>query len=429
MRTVKVGLVGLGTVGSGVVDILRRHREDFRTRAGVDIELARFADRDAARGEALGIEPPAFTTETADIIADPEIDVVIELIGGTGAARGVVLDALAAGKSVVTANKALMATSGKEVLDAATEAGVDVAFEASVGGGIPIIGPLKHSLVSNEIQSVMGIVNGTTNYVLTRMAEDGMDFEAALAEAQERGYAEADPTADVDGHDAGAKIAILASIAFNSRVTADQVPTEGIRDIRPIDIDYAREMGYTIKLLAIAQRTPEGIDVRTHPTMIPASHPLASVNAVYNAIFIVGDFVGETMFFGEGAGSGPAASAVVGDVIEVARHIAGGCLGLVGCTCHEDHPVRKIDALSTRYYFRLRVADRPGVLAATSRVLGEHGVSIASVIQKETYESGEAEIVFLTYEASEAGVRAALDAMTALDVVVEVGAMIRVEEL
>jgi homoserine dehydrogenase len=429
MRTVKVGLIGLGTVGSGVVEILRRHREHFRTRAGVDIEIARLADRDPARAEALGLAGEEFTADAADVIGDPDIDVVIELIGGTGAARGIVLDALAAGKSVVTANKALMATSGKEVLDAAAAAGVDVAFEASVGGGIPIIGPLKHALVSNEIQRVMGIVNGTTNYILTRMAEDGLDFETALAEAQERGYAEADPTADVDGHDAGAKIAILASIAFNSRVTADQVPTEGIRDIRPIDIEYAREMGYAIKLLAIARRTADGIDVRTHPTMLPVEHPLAGVDGVYNAIYVVGDSVGETMFFGEGAGSGPAASAVVGDVIEVARHIAGECLGLVGCTCSEEYPVRDIDDLVSRYYFRLRVQDRPGVLAATSDVLGKHDVSIASVIQKEIYESGEAEIVFVTYEATESNVRAALDDMLALDVVSGIGAVIRVQEL
>lgn len=429
MRTVKVGLIGLGTVGSGVVDIVRRHGADFARRAGVEIELARFADRDESRAQALEIPPERFTTDAADIISDPEIDVVIELIGGTGVAHDVVLDALRAGKSVVTANKALMATAGKEVLDAAAAAGVDVAFEASVGGGIPIIGPLKHSLVGNEIQSVMGIVNGTTNYILTRMDEDGLEFEAALAEAQAAGYAEADPSADVDGFDAGAKVAILASIAFNSRVTAEQVPTEGIRQVSSIDIEYAREMGYAIKLLAIARRTPEGIDVRTHPTMIPAEHPLASVDGVYNAIYVIGDSVGETMFFGEGAGSGPAASAVVGDLIEVARHITGGCLGLVLCTCHEEHAVRDIAALRTRYYFRLRVADRPGVLAATSAVLGEHGVSIASVIQKETYESGEAQIVFLTYEAAESAVQTALQAVAELDVVVEVGAVIRVEEL
>lgn len=429
MRKVRVGLIGLGTVGSGVVEILRRHGEHFAARAGVDIELARFVDISKERAAALGLPEGSFTSDFADVINDPEIDVIVELIGGTGVARDVVLGALSAGKSVVTANKALMASSGKEVLEAAAAAGVDIAFEASVGGGIPIIEPLKHSLVSNEIQSVMGIVNGTTNFILTRMSEDGLDFDQALVEAQERGYAEADPSADVDGLDAGAKIAILASIAFNSRVTASDVPTEGIRSIRAIDIEYAREMGYAIKLVAIARRTGDGIDVRTHPTMIPLSHPMASVNGVYNAIYVVGDAVGETMFFGEGAGSLPAASAVVGDLIEVARHIAGGCLGLVGCTCSDNLRIRGIEELRTRYYFRLKVTDRPGVFASVATVLGDHGVSIASVIQKETYESGDAEIVIVSHEASEADVRQALEKIAALDVVDSVGAVIRVEEL
>jgi homoserine dehydrogenase len=429
MRKVNVGLIGLGTVGSGVVEILSRHGEDFTHRLGVDLEIVKYADKDGERAKALGIPAERFGPDAAFVLDDPDVDVVIELIGGTGVARDVVLDALGKGKSVVTANKALMASHGKEVLDAAAAAGVDVAFEASVGGGIPIIGPLKHSLISNEITSVMGIVNGTTNYILTRMAADGMDYDEALAKAQDMGYAEADPSADVDGLDSGAKIAILASIAFNSRVTAGQVPTEGIRTIKPIDIEYAAEMGYAIKLLAIARRTGDGVDVRTHPTMIPFAHPLANVDGVYNAIYVVGDSVGETMFFGEGAGSHPAASAVVGDVIEVARHIQSGCLGVVGCTCHDHLEVRDIGSLRSSYYFRLRVKDRPGVLAATASVLGEHDVSISSVIQKTTYSSGDAEIVFLTYEAGEADVRRALDAISALDVVAEIGAVVRVEEL
>jgi homoserine dehydrogenase len=309
MRTVRVGLIGLGTVGSGGGDILRRHRADFVTRAGVDIELTRFADRDEARFAALGLPADACTTNAADVIGDPDVDIVIELIGGTGVARDVVLGSLAAGKSVVTANKALIASHGREVMDAADSHGVDIMFEAAVGGGIPIIGPLKHALVSNEITAVYGIVNGTTNYMLTRMAEDGLDYGAALAEAQAHGYAEADPTADVDGLDAAAKIAILSSIAFNSRVTFSQVPVEGIRLLAPEDIAYAAEMGYTIKLMAIARRVDGDIDVRVHPTMIRSEHPLAKVSGVYNAIYVVGDSVGETMFFGEGAGSLPAASA------------------------------------------------------------------------------------------------------------------------
>lgn len=429
MSSIGVGLVGLGTVGSGVVEILKRHGSDFVRRAGVEMELVRYADRDASRAASLGLDPAGFTTDPGEVIADPRVDVVIELIGGTGAAKDVVLSALRAGKSVVTANKALMASSGQEVMDAAAEAGVDIMFEASVGGGIPIIGPLKHSLVSNEITAVTGIVNGTTNYMLTRMADDGLDYASALAEAQAKGFAEADPSADVDGLDAAAKVAILASIAFNTRVTVDRVPVEGIRDISPVDIAYAAEMGYAIKLLALARRTSAGIDIRVHPAMIPRTHALANVNGVYNAIYVTGDAVGETMFFGEGAGSLPAASAVVGDLIEVARHIRSGCLNLVGCTCNESLPVRDISSLETGYFIRFAVADRPGVLAAVASQFGEHGVSIASVIQKRVCESGDAEIVYVTHRAGEAAVRAALADIERLDVVTSVAAVIRVEEL
>jgi len=428
MRTIRVGLVGLGTVGSGVVEILRRHREDFARRAGVDIELVRFCDRTAERVTALGLNPATYCADWHDVVADPDVDVVIELIGGTGVARDVVLESLRAGKNVVTANKALLATHGEEVMQAAEAAGVDILFEASVGGGIPIIGPLKHSLTSNEILTVMGIVNGTTNYMLTRMADDGLDYATALAEAQAKGFAEADPTADVDGLDAAAKIAILSSIAFNSRVVMAQVPAEGIRELAPSDIAYAEEMGYTIKLLAIARRTDGGVDVRVHPTMIPSGHPLASVNGVYNAIYVVGDSVGETMFFGEGAGSLPAASAVVGDLIEVARRIQAGIPPLVGCTCTEDLAVRDISELETAYYIRLEVADQPGVLAAVASVFGDEGVSIASVIQKRA-EAGMAEIVYVTHRARERDLRSALATIEALPVVGRTASIIRVEEL
>lgn len=429
MRTVNVGLVGLGTVGSGVVEIFSRHAGHFETRSGVGVRLTRFADRSPERFEELALPADACSTDWRSVVDDPEVDIIVELIGGTGVAREVVLAALDAGKSVVTANKALIASAGKDVMDHAAARGVDIAFEASVGGGIPIIGPLKHSLTGNEIQAVMGIVNGTTNYMLTRMAEDGLDYESALAEAQARGFAEADPTADVDGLDAAAKIAILASIAFNSRVTLDQVPAEGIRSLTPVDLSYAREMGYVIKLLAMAHRTPEGVDIRVHPTMIPVAHPLAGVNGVYNAIYVIGDSVGETMFFGEGAGSLPAASAVVGDVIEVARHLARGCLGLVGCTCSEHLPVRDMGDLVTRYYIRLQVDDEPGVLAATAHVFGDHGVSLASVMQPEVEEGHTAELVYVTHMASESSVRASLAQIEALDVVRAVGTVLRVQDL
>lgn len=428
MRTITIGLIGLGTVGSGVVEILVRHGDRFRTRAGVDLVLAKCADRSYERAEALGIERSRFTTEISEIIDDPAIDIVVELIGGTGVAREVVLGALRAGKTVVTANKALMATHGREVMDEAAAQGVDILFEASVGGGIPIINPLKHSLVSNEIQAVYGIVNGTTNFMLTRMAEDGLDYDTALAEAQARGFAEADPTADVDGLDAAAKIAILASIAFNSRVTFADVPAEGIRDITPSDIAYARETGYEIKLVAIGKRTPAGIDVRVQPTMIRASHPLAKVNGVYNAIYVVGDSVGETMFFGEGAGSLPAASAVVGDIIEGARLIERDCRGFVGCTCTESLPIVDIADLEASYYVRLAAADEPGVLAAIAGVFADHGVSLASVIQRPGGDQG-AEIVWITHRAAERDMRAALQQVGELDAVRGIGALLRVEDL
>jgi homoserine dehydrogenase len=314
-------------------------------------------------------------------------------------------------------------------MDAAEAAGVDIFFEAAVGGGIPIIGPLKHSLVSNEIQAVYGIVNGTTNYMLTRMTEDGLDYGTALTEAQNLGFAEADPTADVDGLDAAAKIAILASIAFNSRVTFADVPAEGIRAITPDDIAYARETGYEIKLVAIGKRTESGLDLRVHPTMIRADHPLAKVNGVYNAIYVIGDAVGETMFFGEGAGSLPAASAVVGDLIEAARHIERGCTGLVGCTCTEQLPVRDIADLETSYYVRLHVSDEPGVLAAIAGIFGDSGVSLASVIQKRADDDGGAEIVWITHRAAERDMRAALGRIEALEVVDSIGSVLRVEEL
>ena len=293
--TIKLGLVGTGTVGGGCIDILQKHKEDFKRHYGIDVELARVCSRDPKQAEAHGVSD-LFTLDYHDIVNDPDIDIVIELIGGTTVARDVVVSALEAGKNVVTANKALMATHGEEVMHLAEKMNRELAFEASVGGGIPIIDPLKHSLISNEITSVMGIVNGTTNYMLTRMVDDNLSYDEALKEAQERGFAEADPTADVDGFDAAAKIAILASIAFNSRVTLDDVHTEGIRNITTLDLDTADDMGYVIKLLAIAHRTPDGIDVRVHPTMLPKAHQLATVNGVFNAIYVTGDAVGETMW-------------------------------------------------------------------------------------------------------------------------------------
>ena len=425
--TVKIGLVGTGTVGGGCIDILQKHKQDFQRHLGVDVELVRVCSRNPEQAAAHNVAD-IFTLDYRDIVNDPKIDIVVELIGGTTVARNVVLEALAAGKNVVTANKALMATHGQEVLDTAAAAGKEVAFEASVGGGIPIIDPLKHSLIANEIGTVMGIVNGTTNYMLTRMADNGMGYEDALKEAQANGFAEADPTADVEGFDAAAKIAILASIAFNSRVTLADVYTSGISQISPVDLEAARGMGYVVKLLAIAHRTPKGIDVRVHPTMIPATHQLATVNGVYNAIYVVGDAVGETMFFGAGAGSGPAASAVMGDVLEVARHVQQGVGPLVGCTCTDQLPILPVDELQMKYYIRFTVSDKLGVLAAMAGIFAQHNVSVHSVVQHSKKES-TVDVVYVTHVAKESDIKAVIEEIAGLDDVLQgPPSLIRVEE-
>ncbi len=425
---VRIGLVGTGTVGGGCIDIIQAHQQDFKRHYGIDVELARVCSRNPEQAAARGVGH-LFTSDFHDITGDPDIDLVVELIGGTTTAREVVLEALAAGKAVVTANKALMATHGREVMDAAEAAGRELAFEASVGGGIPIIGPLKHSLIANEVLSVMGIVNGTTNYMLTRMAEDSMSYDQALAEAQAAGFAEANPSADVDGFDAAAKIAILASIAFNSRVTLDDVYTRGITNITPVDLEAAADMGYAVKLLAIAHRTPGGIDVRVHPTMLPADHQMAKVNGVFNAIYVTGDAVGETMFFGEGAGAGPAASAVMGDVLEVARHLSQGVAPIVGCTCTDELPILPIDELSMKYYIRFSVADRLGVLATMAEVFARHNVSVHSMVQRGTGETGAVDVIYVTHTAKERDVRAAIDEIKAEDdLLYAEPSLIRVEE-
>ena len=426
---VKVGLVGTGTVGGGCLDILRNHKEEFKRHFGIDIELTRVCSRQPEVAESYGLSD-IFTTDFHEVIEDPEVDLVIELIGGTTFAKEVVIGALQNGKSVVTANKALMASCGEEVMSLAEEKGVEIAFEASVGGAIPIIVPLKHSLIANRIDSIMGIVNGTTNYMLTRMDEDGMSYEDALKEAQERGFAEADPTADVDGLDAAAKIAILASIAFNSRVTMNQVFTEGIRRISPVDLAMAHEMGYAVKLLAHAYRSDGGIDVRVHPTMIPDSQQLATVNGVFNAIYTVGDAAGENMFFGEGAGAGPAASAVMGDVLEVARHLQMGIKPIVGCTCTDELPILSVEDLHTKYYIRFVVADRSGVLASAADIFAKYDVSVKTVTQRGNAARDDVDLVFVTHTAEERNVRKAIDDILALEGVVTGGfpSVIRVQD-
>jgi homoserine dehydrogenase len=427
MRTINVGLIGLGTVGGGVVRILKEHRDDFVRDQDIDLRLVAVASRVPEEADALGVSD-IFSLDGYDVINHPEVDIIIELVGGTTVAKDFVFAALNAGKSVITANKALIAACGHELMELAASKGVEIAFEASVGGGIPIIGPLRHTLAGNRILSVMGIVNGTTNYMLTRMNDDALDYGEALKEAQAKGFAEADPTADVDGLDAAAKIAILASIAFNTDVRFAQVPVWGITDISPTDLDYAHEMGYAIKLLAIAKRTADGIDIRVHPAMLPLSHPLSSVSGVFNAIYVVGDAVGETMFFGEGAGAGAAASSVVGDLIEVGRHLLFRESITQPVWDTEGLPVRPIDELETSYYLRLPVPDRSGVLATTAQVFAEHDVSIYSMVQRGA-RGGTAELIYVTHTAKESAIRATLEGIEATGILAGAPVLIRVEDV
>ncbi len=427
MRKVKIGLVGCGTVGGGLVNILSKHAQDFNRKLGVDLELACATSRTKSKMIQAGIPEDKIVDSYKDVISNPEVDIVVELIGGTGAAADVVLEALNAGKYVVTANKALVASRGAEIFDAADKAGVEIAFEGAVGGGIPIIQPLKHALTGNEISDVLGIVNGTTNYMLSKMDAQGCSYDEVLKEAQELGYAEADPTADVDGLDAAAKIAILASIAFNSRVAIDDVYAEGIREVTPTDFQYAANLGYAIKLLAIAHRTNAGIDIRVHPTMIPRTHQLAAVNGVYNAVFVTGDAVGDLMFFGEGAGAGAAASAVMGDVVELARHISHDVPPVVGCTCTDALPLVPIDEIESQYYIRLNVKDVAGVLAATAQHFADNNVSIKSMLQ-EASKGDHVDVLYVTHRTKESSVKAALEKIQELPEVNNLGILIRIEE-
>ncbi len=425
---VGVGLIGLGTVGSGVYRILTLHREDYKAKTGIDIEVKAVYNRTKEKLDRAGVDAGLYM-DLEKLIADPKIDIVVEVIGGIEPAKSIMTAAFAAGKSVVTANKELMSRFGGDLLEAAKAAGVDLFYEASVGGGIPIIHPLKESLASNKIAKVMGIVNGTTNFILTQMTEKGYSFKEALKEAQERGYAETDPSADIEGRDAAAKIAILASIAFNSRVTAADVSTEGISKITSSDIEYASEMGYAIKLMAVAKEEEEGLlEVGVYPAMIPKSHPLASVSGVYNAIFVEGDSVGEVMFFGQGAGSLPAASAVVSDIIAIARNIKFGATGRFGCGCFMKLKMKPAEAMRSRYYLRLRALDKPGVLARISQVFGDYSVSLASVIQKDSGDESAADLVFITHKVVEGDFRRALNEISSLDVVDHIHNVIRVED-
>ena len=425
MRTIKIGILGLGTVGGGVIDILGKHRQAFLRDQGVNIELVQVASRSIEKARQLGVED-IFTTDGYELINNPEIDIIVELIGGTGIARDYIFAALNAGKRVITANKAVMAQDFYELLELSGTKGVELAFEASVGGGIPIIGALRNSLIGNRIESVLGIVNGTTNYMLSQMTQYGYDYSTVLREAQELGYAEADPTADVGGFDAAAKIAILTTLAFNTEVVLGQVPTEGITKLTPLDIANATDMGYVIKLLAVSNRTPEGIDMRVHPTMLPFDHALASVNGVFNAIFVVGDSVGETMFYGQGAGAGAAASAVVGDLIEVSQRIAFDITRPYIRFGTEQLPLKPADDVVLSYYLRLPVPDRVGVVAATATAFANHGVSINRMMQYPAEDDpGIAELIYVTHPTREGDLKAVLAEIEASGILAREAVLIR----
>jgi homoserine dehydrogenase len=419
----RVGVLGCGNVGSALCRLVSEHADLVRARAGTDLEVVAVAVRDLTKPRDVPVPPSAFTDDPARVVDDPGVDVVVEVMGGLEPARTLILQALRAGKPVVTGNKELLATHATELLAAAEGSGVDLLFEASVGGGIPLIRPLRESLAGDRIRRVLGIVNGTTNYILSRMTEEGSPFADVLADAQRLGYAEADPTADVGGHDAAAKAAIVASIAFGAQVTSADVPREGIAAITADDIAAARDLGYVVKLLAVAEEIDGAVAVRVHPTMVPVAHPLASVRDAFNAVFIEGAAVGELMLYGRGAGGNPTASAVLGDLIDAARNLVGGSRGAtLGALVRK--PVRALDELASRFYVAMDVADRPGVLEQIAGAFGRHQVSIESVRQRGLGD--EARLIIVTHVAREREVRAVLAEVRELEAVDRVQAVIRV---
>ncbi len=421
MTNLTIGLLGCGTVGGALVDLLDARRATITARTGVELRIGAIAVRDTAKHQDRLADPSLLTTDSAAVVADPEVDIVIELIGGTDPALTLVRTALENGKPVITGNKELLAAHGPELYAVAAEHGVDLLFEAAVAGGIPLIRPLRESLVGEDISRVMGIINGTTNYILTKMSQEGADYADALADAQALGYAEADPTADVEGYDAGAKAAIIASIVFGVDVRSSDVQHEGISSITAADIDTAKRLGYVIKALAVIERADGEVAVRVHPAMVPTGHPLANVNDSFNAVFVEGATVGDLMFYGRGAGGGPTASAVLGDLVDAAVNVANGAAARLSIT--EKARLRSVDELSSQYYLTMVVSDEPGVLAQVATVFGIHGVSIQVMEQSGT--GGDAELCLILHETTEAALHATLDELNGLDVVRGIGSVIR----
>ncbi|MBQ0105701.1 MAG: homoserine dehydrogenase [Armatimonadetes bacterium] len=422
---INVGIVGFGTVGSGTAYLLLENKEIIKDRVGIPINLKTIADLDITTDRGVNVPKEILTTDAMNIINDPDIQIVVETVGGCGFAKDIIIKALKAGKNVVTANKELIAKYGKELLPLAKENGVDFMFEASVGGGIPIIGPLKNSLAGNKILEILGIVNGTTNYILTEMKEKGSDFDTVLKDAQAKGYAEANPTADVDGYDASYKLSILSSIAYNSRADYEKIYREGIREIGIEDINYAEELGYNIKLLAISNETEGKIQARVHPTLIKKDHPLASVNGVMNAIYIKANGVFESMYYGPGAGSVATGSAIVGDIIESARNVIANNTSRIPCKCIGNKEMASMDNLVSKNYIRIYAKDIPGCISSISKVFADNGVSLETIIQKSTC-NGYATIIWLTQEAEENKINKSLEEIKTLNAVETINSRIRV---
>jgi homoserine dehydrogenase len=421
-HTVRIGLLGCGNVGSALAGLIEDHRDDIAARTGVRLEIARVAVHDPAKARAVVFRAGVLTDDPESVVNDPSIDVIVEVMGGLEPARALILAALDAKKPVVTANKELLANVGPELFGAAGRSGVDLQFEAAVAGGIPIIRPLRESLAGDRLRRIMGIVNGTTNFILTRMSEQGQTFEEALAEAQSLGYAERDPTADVEGFDAAAKAAILATVAFGAQVTAGDVYREGISGITSDDIAMAHRLGYTVKLLAIIEAVDGELAVRVHPAMVPHEHPLASVRESFNAVFVEGEAVGELMFYGRGAGGRPTASAVLGDLIDAAANLRQGRVAALPVAAPAR--LRLIQELRSAYYVTIDVLDRPGVLEQVAGVTARHGVSIWKMEQLGM--GTEARLVLVTHTSVERAMQATLDDLRELEVVDRVGTLLRV---
>lgn len=428
MKEINLGLLGFGTVGAGVVEALQRNGDIFGQRLGARPVLKRIADLDLATDRGVDVDPAMLTTDAMAVIEDPEIQILIELVGGTGVAREFIIRSLQLGKPVVTANKALLAEHGAEIFGLARERGVDIYFEASVCGGVPIIRALREGLIVNRIAGIRGILNGTCNYVLTRMTATNMSFGAALAEAKGKGYAEADPSLDVDGIDTAHKAVILASLAYGFHVPMESVYVEGIGSLSEIDIRYAGDLGYRIKLLAVIRQADGEVEVRVHPTLVPEHHMLASVNGVFNAVMVESDLADNTLYYGRGAGRLPTASAVVGDIGDTIRNLVSNSPHRVpAIPLSGDRRVRDIADVETCYYLRLSLLDRPGVLAKITSSLGNHGVSIASVLQKEGGAGDHVPVVIVTHRAKESEMSSALAEIDSMDVVGAATVRLRIE--